>query len=313
MTTSVTREELLVAARRADPRAARRPAREPWPSTACPASGRPRWPTEVADRGDRRRHGPSSRSSYDDFHQPRERAAPAGPAVGRGLPRRLLRPGRAAPAGAGPAGRRRRPIVPGSFDLAADEPRCRPRCRCRGGRGGAGRGRVPAGAGRPRGRVGPRRCCSSPTRPRCSTRALARDARPRDAGAGAQLYLRRYLAAWSLHEERDDPWSRADLVVDLSDPTAPAAAAADVARPGRAAAARPHSMRVGHVDVNGVSYYLPDGRLPAGRRRRSGSATAPRSRWSAPTAPARRRCCGWSPATSTRTSGVDRRGPAGSA
>ena len=33
----------------------------------------------------------------------------------------------------------------------------------------------------------------------------------------------------------------------------------------------------------------------------SGSATGPRSRWSAPTARARRRCCGSSPATSTRT------------
>ena len=35
------------------------------------------------------------------------------------------------------------------------------------------------------------------------------------------MYLRRYLAAGSLHQERDDPWSRADLVVDLTDPLAP--------------------------------------------------------------------------------------------
>jgi uridine kinase len=52
-------------------------------------------------------------------------------------------------------------------------------------------------------------------------RALVRDA---DLGGPAQvreLYLRRYLGAWALHEERHDPWSRADLVVDLTDPLAP--------------------------------------------------------------------------------------------
>ena len=49
-------------------------------------------------------------------------------------------------------------------------------------------------------------------------RVLVRDA---DLGPPEQvreLYLRRYFAAWSLHEERDDPWSRADVVVDLTDP-----------------------------------------------------------------------------------------------
>jgi uridine kinase len=52
-------------------------------------------------------------------------------------------------------------------------------------------------------------------------RGLVRDA---DLGTPEQvreLYLRRYLAAEALHQERDDPWSRADLVVDLSDPTQP--------------------------------------------------------------------------------------------
>ncbi len=52
-------------------------------------------------------------------------------------------------------------------------------------------------------------------------RALVRDA---DLGSPQQvreLYLRRYLAAEALHQERDDPWSHADAVVDLSDPTAP--------------------------------------------------------------------------------------------
>ena len=52
-------------------------------------------------------------------------------------------------------------------------------------------------------------------------RALERDA---DLGTQEQvreLYLRRYLGAWSLHEERHDPWSRADIVVDLTDPQQP--------------------------------------------------------------------------------------------
>jgi uridine kinase len=52
-------------------------------------------------------------------------------------------------------------------------------------------------------------------------RALQRDA---DLGTQQQvreLYLRRYLGAWALHEERNDPWSRADVVVDLTDPQMP--------------------------------------------------------------------------------------------
>ena len=57
---------------------------------------------------------------------------------------------------------------------------------------------------------------------RVLARGLVRDA---DLGTPAQvreLYLRRYLAAEALHQERDDPWSRADVVVDMSDPAAPA-------------------------------------------------------------------------------------------
>jgi uridine kinase len=52
-------------------------------------------------------------------------------------------------------------------------------------------------------------------------RALRRDG---DLGTPEQvreLYLRRYLGAWALHEERHDPWSRADVVVDLTDPQLP--------------------------------------------------------------------------------------------
>ena len=53
-------------------------------------------------------------------------------------------------------------------------------------------------------------------------RGLVRDA---DLGTPEQvreLYLRRYLAAEALHQERDDPWSRADVVVEMSDPASPA-------------------------------------------------------------------------------------------
>lgn len=52
-------------------------------------------------------------------------------------------------------------------------------------------------------------------------RGLVRDA---DLGTPEQvreLYLRRYLASEELHQERHDPWSHADVVVDLTDPTAP--------------------------------------------------------------------------------------------
>jgi len=52
-------------------------------------------------------------------------------------------------------------------------------------------------------------------------RAVVRDG---DLGTPEQvreMYLRRYLAAESMHQERDDPWSLADVVVDLTDPSTP--------------------------------------------------------------------------------------------
>lgn len=52
-------------------------------------------------------------------------------------------------------------------------------------------------------------------------RALVRDAELASPEHLRRLYLRRYLAAWSLYEEQDEPWARADVVVDLTDPTAP--------------------------------------------------------------------------------------------
>ena len=52
-------------------------------------------------------------------------------------------------------------------------------------------------------------------------RGLVRDADLGTPDQVRELYLRRYLGAESLHQERHDPWSQADLVVDLSDPLAP--------------------------------------------------------------------------------------------
>ena len=52
-------------------------------------------------------------------------------------------------------------------------------------------------------------------------RALERDA---DLGTPEQLremYLRRYLPAWALYEERSAPWERADVVADVTDPANP--------------------------------------------------------------------------------------------
>ena len=75
---------------------------------------------------------------------------------------------------------------------------------------------------------------------------------------------------------------------------------------------RPQCRPVGHVDVNRRRATSCPTDACCSTRSPSGSATAPRSRWSAPTAPARPRCCGSSPATSTRTSGtVDRSGGLG--
>lgn len=52
-------------------------------------------------------------------------------------------------------------------------------------------------------------------------RALDRDADLGSPDEVRERYLRRYLGAWALHEERHDPWSLADVVVDLSDPGRP--------------------------------------------------------------------------------------------
>jgi uridine kinase len=51
-------------------------------------------------------------------------------------------------------------------------------------------------------------------------RAMVRDADLAEPGQLRELYLRRYLGAWALYEGQD-PWSRADVVVDLTDPETP--------------------------------------------------------------------------------------------
>ena len=70
-------------------------------------------------------------------------------------------------------------------------------------------------------RRGTWRCCVVADPAVVLERVLVRDA---DLGTPEQvreLYVRRYFGAWSLHEERNDPWCRADVVVDLTDPEQP--------------------------------------------------------------------------------------------
>jgi uridine kinase len=52
-------------------------------------------------------------------------------------------------------------------------------------------------------------------------RAVSRDSDLGTPDQVRELYVRRYLGAWALHEERHDPWRRADVVVDLTDPAQP--------------------------------------------------------------------------------------------
>ena len=61
--------------------------------------------------------------------------------------------------------------------------------------------------------------------------------------------------------------------------------------------ARAGCLTVGYVDVAGGRAHPRRTGGSSSPTCRSGSARAPRSRWSARTARARRRCCGWSPAT----------------
>ena len=149
---------------------------------------------------------PVVRVGYDDFHQPREVRHREDRLSAEGylrdsydvaaLRRLVLDPVRAGAAA----------VVPGSFDLASDEPVSPdPVSLLTPDLDGAFDLAVllvaePAAV---------------------LARALQRDG---DLGTPAQvreLYLRRYLGAWALHEEQHDPWSRADVVIDLTDPDEP--------------------------------------------------------------------------------------------
>jgi len=157
--------------------------------------------------------------AYDDFHHPRKRRYRLGRTSAEGylddsfdpdsLSRLVLDP----VAAGGPA------VVPGSYDLAGDVPVDRAPVPIAAGSVVLVEGSfllVPALADRWDLSV-----FVVADAERVLERAVVRDA---DLGTPAEvreMYLRRYLAAESMHQERDDPWSHADVVVDLTDPAAP--------------------------------------------------------------------------------------------
>jgi uridine kinase len=157
--------------------------------------------------------------AYDDFHHPRERRYRLGRMSAEGYLDDAFDPGALRrlvldPVAAGAAA-----VTPGAYDLAADQPHEATPVEVGPGSVVLVEGSfllVPELAG-----------CWDLTvlvvadPQRVLDRGVLRDA---DLGTPEQvreMYLRRYLAAESLHQERDDPWSRADVVVDLTDPLAP--------------------------------------------------------------------------------------------
>jgi uridine kinase len=162
---------------------------------------------------------PVVRVAYDDFHHPRERRYRLGRMSPEGylddafdpaaLRRLVLDP----VAAGGPA------VVPAAYDLAGDKPVEADPVPVTSGSVVLVDGAfllVPELAGTWDLAV---LVVADPQR--VLERGVVRDA---DLGTPAQvreMYLRRYLAAESLHQERDDPWLRADMVVDLSDPLSP--------------------------------------------------------------------------------------------
>jgi uridine kinase len=157
--------------------------------------------------------------AYDDFHQPRERRHARGRESAPGylddafdpeaLDRLVLRP---VTQGA-------RQVVPAAYDLAEDRPVTPDPVELPEGAVVLVEGSfllVPALADRWDLSV---MTVADPER--VIARAVVRDADLGPPEVVRELYLRRYLAAEALHQERDDPWSRADVVVDLTDPLAP--------------------------------------------------------------------------------------------
>ena len=157
--------------------------------------------------------------AYDDFHHPRKRRYRLGRTSAEGylddsfdpdsLSRLVLDP----VAAGGPS------VVPAAYDLAGDVPVDPAPVPIAAGSVVLVEGSfllVPALAGRWDLSV-----FVVADAERVLERAVVRDA---DLGTPAEvreMYLRRYLAAESMHQERDDPWSHADVVVDLTDPAAP--------------------------------------------------------------------------------------------
>lgn len=155
--------------------------------------------------------------SYDDFHHPaevrhrRDRLSAEGYLLdsydAAALRRLVLEPATLG-----------RPVTPGSFDLATDEPVRAEPVAVRDDSIVLVDGEFVLAAAEPGWDLAVL-LVADPTA--VLERALVRDA---DLGTPAQvreLYVRRYLAAWSLYEDRADPWSRADVVVDLTDPLQP--------------------------------------------------------------------------------------------
>lgn len=155
--------------------------------------------------------------SYDDFHHPREvrhredRLSPVGYLVDsydqQALRRLVLEPVASG-----------RPVVPAAYDLATERPVQPAPVELPAGAVVLVDGEFLLGADDVGWDVGVLLVADPAA---ILERAAVRDA---DLGSPEQvreLYLRRYLAAWALYEERDDPWSRADVVVDLTDPEQP--------------------------------------------------------------------------------------------
>ena len=157
--------------------------------------------------------------AYDDFHHPRERRYRAGRTSAEGylddafdpesLRRLVLEPVR--------EGADR--VVRASYDLAADRPMPPDPVPLPASGVVLVEGSfllVPALAG----------CWDLAVMVVADPERVLERAAVRDADLGTpervrELYLRRYLAAEAMHQERDDPWSAADVVVDLTEPMAP--------------------------------------------------------------------------------------------
>jgi len=158
-------------------------------------------------------------TAYDDFHHPRDRRYRRGRTSAEGYLDDAFDPAALRRLVLDPVAAGAREVVTASYDLAADEPVDREPVPVAAGSVVLVEGSfllVPELAG----------CWDLAIMVVADPQTVLDRAVVRDADLGTpeqvrEMYLRRYLAAESLHHERDDPWSRADLVIDLTDPTAP--------------------------------------------------------------------------------------------